>query len=104
MRNHNVRLGVVLVLVAGLGGVLGEVSAKGKKAGADAAEAWDVSSPPGEWREVTAGAEQDEGVGAWRPGGAHEAPCFSSWPPNSLRMAESTRPANSPSPRDSKRS
>src|SRR5207249_4799676 len=51
--------------------------------------------------EVAAGAEEGERV---RMGGAH-VPCpFSRWPPNSYRMADSSRSWNSASPREAKRS
>src|SRR5262249_10800776 len=50
--------------------------------------------------EVAGGAEEDERVRGLRC--RHE--CFSSWPPNSRRMADMTRLAKSASPREAKRS
>ena len=53
-------------------------------------------------REVAARAEHDERIGAF---GLHQEPAFfSTCPPNSKRIAESTWCANSASPRDAKRS
>src|ERR1051325_6727172 len=51
--------------------------------------------------EIAARPEDDERVGAGR---GHEPDPFSTWPPNSNRMAESKRSRNSASPRDAKRS
>src|SRR6185369_17710992 len=50
-------------------------------------------------REVAGRAEKDEGVGTR---GGHDF--FSTWPPNSNRIAESRRSWNSASPRELKRS